>query len=81
MDFTALKNDGQLCAVHPDWCTETGVHDDHFGARHVVMGNDDRELLDARLLDFSGSDPVIGLGETDTDAIEARAKAKELRRL
>ncbi|MEU0244910.1 hypothetical protein ABZ192_11370 [Streptomyces sp. NPDC006235] len=79
-EFTALKDDGQLCAVHPDWCTETGVHDDHFGARHVVMGNDDRELLDARLLDLSGSDPVIGLGETDTDAIEARAKAKELRR-
>ncbi|WP_329598753.1 hypothetical protein OIE43_29905 [Streptomyces pseudovenezuelae] len=79
-EFTTLKNDGQLCAVHPEWCTETGVHDDHFGARHVVMGNDDRELLDARLLDFSGSDPVIGLGETDTDAIEARAKAKDLRR-
>jgi hypothetical protein len=79
-EFTALKNDGQLCTVHPDWCTEIGVHDDHFGARHVVMGNDDRELLDARLLDFSGSDPVIGLGETDTDAVEARAKAKELRR-
>ncbi|MGW6736297.1 DUF6907 domain-containing protein [Streptomyces sp. NPDC055013] len=79
-DFIALKNDRQLCAVHPDWCTETGVHDDHFGARHVVMGNDNRELLDARLLDFSGSDPVIGLGETDTDAIEARSKAKELHR-
>ncbi|MFF5345366.1 DUF6907 domain-containing protein [Streptomyces althioticus] len=79
-EFTAFKNDGQLCTVHPDWCTETGVHDDHLGARHVVMGNDDRELLDARLLDFSGSDPVIGLGETDTDSIEARAKATELRR-
>jgi hypothetical protein len=71
---------GQLCAIHPDWCTETGVHDAHVGARHVVMGNDGRELLDARLLDFSGSEPVIGLGETDTDSAEARAKATELRR-
>ncbi|WUR65306.1 hypothetical protein OG873_11750 [Streptomyces violaceus] len=44
------------------------------------MGNDGSELLDARLLDFSGSDPVIGLSETDTDAAEARAKATELRR-
>ncbi|MGY3683115.1 hypothetical protein ACVWXU_006738 [Streptomyces sp. TE33382] len=44
------------------------------------MGNDGRELLDARLLDFSGSDPVIGLGETDTDAAEARAKAKDFRK-
>ncbi|MFG2368517.1 DUF6907 domain-containing protein [Streptomyces mirabilis] len=36
--------------------------------------------MDAWLLDLSGSDPVIGLGETDTDATEARAKAKELRK-
>lgn len=76
-----LEHEGsQLCTVHPAWCTETGVHDAHLGARHVVMGNDDKELVDARLLDFSGSDPVIGLGETDTDAAEARAKAKELRK-
>lgn len=70
----------QLCTVHPDWCTETGAHDAHIGARHVVMGNDGSELLDARLLDFSGSNPVIGLGQTDTDAAEARSKATELRR-
>nr|WP_217144174.1 hypothetical protein [Streptomyces sp. AC627_RSS907] len=70
----------QLCTVHPDWCVETGVHDPHLGAVHAVMGNDGRELLDARLVDFSGSDPVIGLGGTDTDAAEARTKATELRR-
>ncbi|MFD5483788.1 DUF6907 domain-containing protein [Streptomyces hawaiiensis] len=76
-----LQGDNQqLCTVHPDWCTETGVHDAHLGARYVVMGNDGRELLDARLLDFSGSEPVIGLGETDTDSAEAHAKAIELRR-
>ncbi|MGW6904835.1 DUF6907 domain-containing protein [Streptomyces sp. NPDC054940] len=77
---TARKDNGELCTVHPAWCTETGVHDDHFGARHVVMGNDGRELLDARLLDFSGSDPVIGLGETDTDPAEARVKAANFRK-
>ncbi|MFD4628453.1 DUF6907 domain-containing protein [Streptomyces sp. NPDC058284] len=70
----------QLCTVHPDWCIETGVHDAHLGACHVVIGNDGRELLDARLLDFHGSETVICLGETDTDAVEARLKATELRR-
>lgn len=45
------------------------------------MGNDGRELLDARLLDFSDSQPVIGLGETDTDAAEARAKAQDFRKV
>ncbi|MEU8700327.1 hypothetical protein AB0C61_22200 [Streptomyces sp. NPDC048680] len=70
----------QPCTAHPDWCTEAGVHDAHLGARHVVMGNDGRELLDARLLDFSDSQPVIGLGETDTDAAEARAKAQDFRK-
>lgn len=70
----------QPCTAHPDWCTEAGIHDAHLGARHVVMGNDGRELLDARLLDFSGSQPAIGLGETDTDAAEARAKAKDFRK-
>jgi hypothetical protein len=79
-DLTAPEGAGQLCIIHPDWCTETGVHDDHFGAVHAVVGNDGRDLLDARLLDFSGSNLVIGLGETDTDAAEARAKAKELRK-
>ncbi|MFE1961547.1 DUF6907 domain-containing protein [Streptomyces sp. NPDC059479] len=44
------------------------------------MGNDGRELLDACLIDFSGSKPVIGLGETDTSAADARIKATELRR-
>ncbi|KMS71092.1 hypothetical protein ACM01_28645 [Streptomyces viridochromogenes] len=78
---TGLESDDrQLCTVHPDWCTETGVHDAHNGARHIVMGNDGRELLDARLLDFSGSHPVIGLSETDTDAAEARVKATEFRK-
>ncbi|MFF0136514.1 DUF6907 domain-containing protein [Streptomyces sp. NPDC005227] len=74
------EDDRRLCTIHPSWCTETGVHDDHFGATHVVMGNDGRELLDARLLDLSGLDPVIGLGETDTCAAEARVKAMELRK-
>ncbi|MFD0314682.1 hypothetical protein [Streptomyces flavalbus] len=71
-DFAAFEDDdGQKCTVHPDWCTETGIHDAHFGARHVVMGNDGRELLNSGLLDFTGSGPVIGLSETDTDATEA----------
>ncbi|MFB7114029.1 DUF6907 domain-containing protein [Streptomyces sp. NPDC056291] len=79
-DAGPKEDDGRLCTVHPDWCTETGDHDAHLGARHLVMGNDGKELLDARLLDFSGSEPVIGLGETDTGAAEARAKATDLRR-
>ncbi|MET8027706.1 DUF6907 domain-containing protein [Streptomyces avermitilis] len=70
----------QLCTVHPDWCTETGNHNDHFGALHTVMGNDGQELLDARLLELSGSKPFVGLGEMDTNAAEARVKAAELRR-
>ncbi|MFF1679453.1 DUF6907 domain-containing protein [Streptomyces sp. NPDC058256] len=70
----------QLCAVHPGWCTQTGDHDDHFGALHTVMGNDGQELLNTHLIDLSGSKPVIGLGGTDTTAAEARVKAKELRR-
>ncbi|GGZ21377.1 hypothetical protein GCM10010300_76390 [Streptomyces olivaceoviridis] len=72
--------DRQLCTIHPDWCTQTGDHDDHFGVLHAVTGNDGRELLNAWLIDLSGSQPVIGLGETDTDAAEARVKATELRR-
>ncbi|MGW1614910.1 DUF6907 domain-containing protein [Streptomyces sp. NPDC002285] len=79
-NLTAPEDDGRPCTIHPDWCAESGVHDDHIGAAHVVLGNDGSELLDARLLDFSGSNPIIGLGETDTDAAGARAKAKELRK-
>ncbi|PIM73012.1 hypothetical protein CTU88_04105 [Streptomyces sp. JV178] len=73
-------SDRQPCTVHPDWCTETGNHYDHFGTLHTVKGNDGRELLNAHLLDLSGSKPIIGLGDTDTTAAEARVKATELRR-
>jgi hypothetical protein len=42
------------------------------------MGYDCGELLDARLLDFSDPDPIIGLGKTD--AAEARVKATQPRK-
>lgn len=68
------------CLVYR-WCTETGQHDDHT-SEFVTLPSakaDEPDYLDAHLLHFAGSRPIIGVGSADLDAEQARMEAAKLR--
>ena len=67
------------CPAFPDWCIETGPHDDHVSRWIQIVDTQGETLVDAKVLYFSGSKPIIGINGSDFTATEARTKAAELR--
>ncbi|MGW1617762.1 hypothetical protein [Streptomyces sp. NPDC002172] len=68
------------CSVFPDWCGETGPHDDHVSRWVEVVDTKGETLIDAKALFLSDSKPIVGISGSDFTPAEARAKAAELRK-
>lgn len=67
------------CRLFPAWCIEVGPHYDHISADVKVIDTEGEDVIDARILYFSGSTPTVSIGQSDFTADEARMKAAELR--
>jgi hypothetical protein len=67
------------CRLFPAWCVATGPHYDHVSADIKVIDTKGEDVIDARILYFSGSTPTVSIGQSDFTADQARMKAAELR--
>jgi hypothetical protein len=67
------------CRLFPTWCIETGPHYDHRSTDHTITDMRGEDILDARILHFSGSTPTVCIGQSDFTPEQAREKAGELR--
>lgn len=67
------------CRLFPAWCIEAGPHYDHVSADVKVIDTEGKDVIDARVLYLSDSNPTVCIGQSDFTADQARMKAAELR--